>query len=50
MSKQKPEKFTASVTSEKPRQEKPFVQVEGELTQAQLAAIAGGGPETSPNK
>ncbi len=37
MSKQKRAKFTASVTSEKP-----IVQVEGELTQAQLEALAGG--------
>ena len=42
MSKQQPEKFTATATSEKPRQEKPFVQVEGELTEAQLEALAGG--------
>ena len=42
MSKQKPEKLTASVTQEKNRPDKPFVQTEGELTQAQLEAIAGG--------
>ena len=48
MSIQKLEKLTTSVTQKNIRQEKPFVQVEGELTQAQLAAIAGGGPETSP--
>ena len=38
MSKQKRSKLTASVTTEKP-----IVQVEGELTQAQLEAIAAGG-------
>ena len=43
MYKQQPEKFTATVTPEKHRQEKPFVQAEGELTQAQLEAIAAGG-------
>ena len=43
MSKPKPEKCTATATSEKPRQENSFVQVEGELTEAQLEAIAGGG-------
>ncbi|MDJ0589132.1 MAG: hypothetical protein QNJ72_03935 [Pleurocapsa sp. MO_226.B13] len=47
MFKQKPEKPTAT-TPEKTRQQKPFVQVEGKLTQAQLEAIAGGGIETSP--
>ena len=40
MSKQKREKFTASVTRLKPRPQKPFAQVEGELTQGQLEAIA----------
>ena len=43
MSKQKRSKLTASVTPEKPRQDKPFVQVEEELTEAQLEAIAAGG-------
>ena len=43
MSKQKREKSTATATPEKLRQEKPFVQVEGELTEAQLEAIAGAG-------
>ena len=38
MSKQKREKFNATVTPEKP-----FVQVEGKLTDGQLEAIAGGG-------
>ena len=42
MSKQQPEKLTASVTPEKPRQHKSFVQAEGELTPAQLETIAGG--------
>ena len=32
MSKQKSEKFTATVKPEKPRQQKSFVQAEGELT------------------
>ncbi len=50
MSKQKREKFTATATPEKICSEKPFVQVEGELTEAQLEAIAAGGPETSPRK
>ena len=35
-------KLLANVTPEKPRQQKPFVQVEGKLTEAQLEAIAGG--------
>ena len=43
MSKQKRAKLTASVTPEKLCQNKPFVQVEGELTQAQLEALAAGG-------
>ena len=43
MSKQQREKFTATVTPEKPCQQKPFVQVEGELTEEQLEAIAAGG-------
>ena len=42
MSKQQREKFTATVTPEKPYQQKPLVQVEGKLTEAQLEAIAGG--------
>ncbi len=42
MSKPKREKFTVSTTSEKPSPEKSFVQVERELTEAQLEAIAGG--------
>ena len=45
MSKQKTSKLTASVTPEKPRHDKPFVQVEGKLTEAQLEAIAAGGIE-----
>ena len=36
-------KLLANVTPEKPRQEKPFVQVEGKLTEGQLEAIAAGG-------
>ncbi len=39
----KREKFTVSTTSEKPNPEKSFVQVEGELTEAQLEAIAAAG-------
>ena len=42
MFKPKREKCTATVTPEKTRPEKPFVQVEGELTEAQLEAIIGG--------
>ncbi len=48
MSRQKREKFTITTKPEKIRQDKPFVQIEGKLTQAQLEAIAGGGIETSP--
>ena len=40
MSKQKREKFTATVTPEKTRQNETFIQVEGKLTEAQLEAIA----------
>ena len=40
MSKPKPDKFTASAKLEKHRQDKPFVQVEGKLTETQLEAIA----------
>ncbi len=42
MSKPKREKFTATTTPEKTRPGKPFVQVEGKLTEAQLEAIAAG--------
>ena len=42
MSKPKREKFTANVTPEKPNLQKPLVQTEGKLTEAQLEAIAGG--------
>ncbi len=42
MSQQQPEKLTATTTPEKNCQDKPFVQVEGELTEEQLEAIAGG--------
>ena len=42
MSQQKPEKLTATTTPEKPRPQQPLVQVEGELTEAQLEAISGG--------
>ena len=42
MSKQKPEKFTASAAPEKTRPEKSFVQLEGKLTEAQLEEIAAG--------
>ena len=47
MSKQKL-KLLATTVPKKPRPQKPFVQMEGKLTQAQLEAIAGGGIETSP--
>ena len=43
MFKPKRSKFTIPVMPEKARPEKPFVQVEGKLTEAQLEAIAGGG-------
>ena len=36
-------KLLAIVTPEKPSRKKPFVQVEGKLTEAQLEAIAGAG-------
>ncbi len=42
MSKEKREKFAATVTQEKYYQKKPFMQVEGKLTEAQLEAIMGG--------
>ena len=50
MSKPKREKLAVTVTPEKTSQDKTFVQVEGKLTEAQLEAIAGGGPETSPTQ
>ncbi len=43
MSKPKREKFTANAVPNKTRPEKPFVQIERELTEAQLEAIAAGG-------
>ncbi len=46
MSKPKRDKFTATATPDKTPPEKPLV----ELTEEQLEAIAGGGPETSPTK
>ena len=42
MSKPKLAKLTAPVTPEKLSQKKPFVQVGGKLTDAQLEAIAAG--------
>ena len=42
MSKQKTDKFTATTIPDKTHPEKPFVQLEGKLTEAQLEAIAGG--------
>ncbi|MGK7875093.1 MAG: hypothetical protein AB4426_17880 [Xenococcaceae cyanobacterium] len=42
MAQQKREKFTATATPKKSCQQKPFVQAEGELTEAQLEMIAGG--------
>ena len=43
MSQQQREKLTA--TQAKPRHEQFFVQVEGELTEEQLEAIAAGGSD-----
>ena len=43
MSKQQRKKLTATTTPEKPCQDKLFIQAEGELTEEQLEAIAGGG-------
>ena len=43
-------KLLATTLAEKPRQQKPVIQAEGKLTEAQLEAIAGGAPETSPTK
>ncbi len=42
MSRQKQEKFTITTKPEKIRQDKPFIQIEGKLTEAQLEAIAAG--------
>ena len=42
MFKPKREKLTTTATPEKLRPQKPFFQVEGELTEAQLEMIAGG--------
>ena len=42
MFKPKRKKLTVSATPETTRPEKPFVQVEGKLTEAQLEAIADG--------
>ena len=42
MSKQKRSKLTASVTPDRTIRPKPFVQIEGELTEEQLEMIAGG--------
>ena len=42
MFKPKREKLTTTATPEKLRQQKPFVQAERELTEAQLEVIAGG--------
>ena len=42
MSKQKREKLIEVCNPRQNRQEKTFVQLEGELTEAQLEAIAGG--------
>ena len=39
----KTKRLTATVTPEKASQQKPLVQVEGKLTEAQLEAIAAGG-------
>ena len=40
MSKQKRSKLTASVTPDRTIRPKPFVQIEGELTEEQLEAIS----------
>ncbi len=45
MFQQKRARLTCITVTEKTCQEKPFVQVEVELTQAQLEAIAAGGIE-----
>ena len=42
MFKQKREKLIEACNLKKNCQDKPFVQLEGELTEAQLEAIAGG--------
>ena len=42
MFKQKREKPTATTALEKTNPQKPSIQAEGELTEAQLEAIAGG--------
>ena len=42
MSQQKREKLTVTVTTTKPRSQKPFVPIEKKLTPAQLEEIAGG--------
>ena len=43
MFKQQREKFTITTKPEKIHQDKPFVQIEGKLTPAQLEAIAAAG-------
>ena len=43
MAKPKRKKLTTTATPEKNCPEKPFVQVEGELTQEQLEVLAGAG-------
>ena len=40
MSQPRRDKFTATVTPEKPYQQKPLVQVEGKLTEAQLELMS----------
>ena len=50
MFKPKREKLTTTATPEKTHPGKPFFQIEGELTEAQLEAIAAGGAETSPTE
>ena len=50
MSKQKRSKLTASATPEKNRLEKPLVQLEGKLTEAQLEAMTAGGLRKRPGR
>ncbi len=45
MFRQQRSKSTATVTPEKHSLQKPLVQIEGKLTEAQLEAIAAGGLE-----
>ncbi len=42
MAKQKQDKFTVTVTPEKPCPQKPFIQTEGELTPSAIGSDRGG--------